>query len=168
LYRFRRKALEFSDGSRLQFAPGILERSTVGARRDHPDFQRVLQSVERAQSIAQQNETHFLVLLFPAKEEVYLPIMGEPCPDPIGPFRTEFERLEINYLDLTPALQQGARAGKRLFFEVDGHPNAAGYARIAEVVHSYLQDNARRYGLKDWERDSDQPVSQTNTEALSR
>jgi lysophospholipase L1-like esterase len=165
LYRFRRKALELSDGSRLQFAPGILERSTVGARLDHPDFQRVLQSVERAQSIAQQSETHFLVLLFPTKEEVYLPIMGEPSPDPIGPFRKAFERLEINYLDLTPPLQHRAKARERLFFEVDGHPNAAGYALIAEVVHSHLQDHAQRYGLKDWGQGSNQPGSQTNTEA---
>jgi hypothetical protein len=168
LHSVQRKTLEFSDGSRLQFAPGILERATIGARLDHPDFQRVLRSVERAQGIAQQNGSHFLVLLFPSKEEVYLPIMGQPSPDPIGTFRIAFEQRKISYLDLTPAFQQNAMIGARLFFEVDGHPNAAGYALIADVVLSHLKGHARKYGLKDWDRDSAPTDSTTDPKVLSR
>jgi hypothetical protein len=40
-----------------------------------------------------------------------------------------------------------AEAGEALFWEVDGHPNAQGYAVIAEVVLAHLQEHAARYGL---------------------
>jgi hypothetical protein len=42
-------------------------------------------------------------------------------------------------LDLTPTLQERARAGEALYFEVDGHPNAAGHHRIAERVRAALR-----------------------------
>jgi hypothetical protein len=37
--------------------------------------------------------------------------------------------------------------GETLFFEVDGHPNAAGYALIADAILDYLKQNATEYGL---------------------
>jgi hypothetical protein len=52
----------------------------------------------------------------------------------------QFEKDGLPYLDLTPQFQARARQGERLFFEIDGHPNAAGYRLIAEVVLDYLRD----------------------------
>ena len=75
--------------------------------------------------------THVLVVLQPGKEEVYLPLTDPSVPDPERPLREALDRLRIEYLDLTPGFRQRAAAGARLFFEVDGHPNAAGYALIA-------------------------------------
>ena len=53
----------------------------------------------------------------------------------------------IEVLDLTPAMQEGARRGEQLFFEIDGHPNLAGYTIVAEAVSAYLRENAERYAL---------------------
>jgi hypothetical protein len=36
---------------------------------------------------------------------------------------------------------------ERLFFEVDGHPNATGDALIARLVLSHLEQNGSQYGL---------------------
>ena len=52
-------------------------------------------------------------------------------------------RPDLPYLDLTPDFQARAREGERLFFEVDGHPNAAGYRLIAEVVLDHLRSTAQ-------------------------
>jgi hypothetical protein len=143
------RTLTLPDGSRLRLVPSILASNTAGAHPDHPDFQLVLQAVEDTQTLAQVHGTQLLVLLLPSKEEVYLPTIGAPSPDPVSPFRRAFEERGIASLDLTPGFRQQAREGKGLFFEVDGHPNAAGYALIAEVVHAYLRSNAARYHLKD-------------------
>jgi len=34
-----------------------------------------------------------------------------------------------------------------LYFETDGHPNARGYALIAELVISHLKQHAKEFGL---------------------
>ena len=72
---------------------------------------------------------------------------GEPAPDPIGPFIDAFEARGISYLDLTPYFQEGARKGRQLFFEVDGHPNLEGYRLTAREVAAHLRQNADVYGL---------------------
>jgi hypothetical protein len=48
---------------------------------------------------------------------------------------------------LGPAFRERAAAGETLFFEVDGHPNARGYAVIAEAVLTYLKAHAQPLGL---------------------
>ena len=151
-YRFRLsgKTLTLPNGSALQLAPSILARAAATAHPQHRDFQLVLEAIERAQAVASQNATHFLVLLFPSKEEVYLPTLGETSLDVVGPFRQALAARQVPYLDLTPFFRQQAEAGKKLYFEVDGHPNAAGYALVAEVVLTHLRAHAEEYGLTDW------------------
>jgi hypothetical protein len=53
----------------------------------------------------------------------------------------------VDYLDLTPAIQRRAQAGKQLFFEVDGHPNWQDYMLIAREVRAHLRGRAAAYGL---------------------
>ena len=55
--------------------------------------------------------------------------------------------LGIEYLDLAPEFRVRAAAGAQLFFEVDGHPNKAGQALIAQLVLAQLKKNPQRYGL---------------------
>jgi len=144
------KIYEFPNGTRLELFPGDFASKTVGAQPGRREFQLTLQALQRIHSIATANGTHVLVIFQPSKEEVYLPLLGDPLPDPARPLQAALDKIGIGILDLTPIFRQRAEAGEKLFFEVDGHPNARGYALIAELVLSHLKDNAKRYGLKDF------------------
>lgn len=134
------KTIDFPDGEQLQLAPAVYARNETLAQPDHRSFGLVLDAIQRTRALAEQNGSRFLVLLVPTKEEVYLPLVDEPSPPAAAPFAAQFASDGVPYLDLTPYLQARARAGERLFFEVDGHPNAAGYRVIAEAVLNLLAD----------------------------
>jgi lysophospholipase L1-like esterase len=135
------------DGSRLELAPGDLVRSIKEARPEHRVFHIAVEALQRLHFIARANGTNVLIVLQPSKEEVYLPLLGEPAPDPGDPLRAVLGELGIPYLDLLQDFRLRADNGEVLFFEVDGHPNARGYGLIAELVISHLKNNAKRYGL---------------------
>src|SRR4051812_11643222 len=78
-------------------------------------------------TLAAQQGTKVVVLLFPTKEEVYLPLLNQPVPRPAAPFAAELARRGIDYLDLTGTFTARARAGRSLYFELDPHPNQPGY-----------------------------------------
>lgn len=147
------KVFQSANGSRLELLPGDFASKTRGAQPDRREFQLTVQALQRIDSLAKENGAHTLVILQPSKEEVYLPLLGDPLPDPTGPLRAELKKAGISYLDLAPIFRQRAQAGEKLFFEVDGHPNARGYSLIAELALSHLKDNAKKYGLKDWQSD---------------
>jgi hypothetical protein len=106
-----------------------------------------MQALEHLCTLATQQQTHCLVLLFPGKEEgVYFPLSGEAV-DIAAPFLPELDKRGIAYLDLGPPFRQRAAAGEILFGEMDVHPNARGYALIAEEVLAHLKAQAARYGL---------------------
>jgi lysophospholipase L1-like esterase len=134
------KTIDFPDGEQLQLAPAVYARNETLAQPDHRNFGLVLDAIERTRALAEQNGSGFLVLLIPTKEEVYLPLVDEPSPPATEPFVTQFATDGVPHVDLTPYFQARARAGERLFFEVDGHPNAAGYRLIAEAVLDRLAD----------------------------
>lgn len=146
---FSGETIEFDDGRRLRLAPGVLAASVAVAKPDHPDFQLVMDSVEHARNLAVEDGSEFLVLLYPTKEEVYLPLLGKPTPAMIPPFVEELERRGISFLDLTKPFQERARAGARLYFEIDGHANGAGSAVIADALVEHLRENAEEYSLDD-------------------
>jgi lysophospholipase L1-like esterase len=140
--------VQLSTGARLRLFPEDFKRKTTGAQRGRPEFQRVLEALQRLQSIAREHVTHPLVVLQPSKEEIHLPLQGWEVPDVAAPLKEELDRLGISYLDLREVFHDRAVKGEKLFFEVDGHPNATGYALIAEVILSHLKESAARYGLK--------------------
>ena len=139
--------LELAGGGRVQLVPDILATAEI-TDPSSEDFLRILRPIERAVVRAAVHGTHTLVLCFPTKEEVYLPLTEDVAPNVIGPFRDVLLERGIEVLDLTPALQAAAREGRQLFYEIDGHPNAAGYALIGDVVAEHLRGNAQRYGLE--------------------
>ncbi len=136
---FSGRTIRFADGGRLQLAPRALFRSAEGAKPGHSEFELVMSAIELARTLSHRHSTELLVVLFPTKEEVHLPLLGEPSPRLVAPFAVELGRRGIPYLDLTPYLQEPARAGERLFFEIDGHPNEAGNRLIADVVFNHLR-----------------------------
>jgi lysophospholipase L1-like esterase len=143
--------IEFGDGQRLQLAPAVYEDDAQMAEPEHPAFRLVVTTIEEAQRLSRTHGGHFLVLLMPTKEEVYLPLLDKPAPALIEKFRPELEAQHIPYLDLTPYFQARARAAGPLFFEIDGHPNVDGYRLIADVVLDYLNEHGAAFGLSDWQ-----------------
>jgi lysophospholipase L1-like esterase len=141
------KTIELASGDRLQLVPSLLARAATYTRPERSEFTLVLDTIAQIQARAQAHHTHTLVLFFPSKEEVYLPVLGEEAADLAAPFIPELRQRGITYLDLGPAFRKRAAAGETLFFEVDGHPNARGYALIAETVLTYLNAYAQQFGL---------------------
>ncbi len=145
--QFGGRTIDFPDGGRLQLAPAVYASNQDLARPDHPNFRLVLDAVERTRALAERGGSKLLALLVPTKEEVYLPLLDEQSPPTTAPFAAHFSETGLPYLDLAPYFQTRARQGERLFFEVDGHPNAAGYRLIAEVVLGHLRSSAQGLDL---------------------
>jgi lysophospholipase L1-like esterase len=143
------RLLQLVDGSRLQLRPSYLASRARAADPDHPAFQLVLHALECIQEIAKASGSHVLFVFQPTKEEVYMPLLGEVAPDPGQSLRAALDRLELDYLDLTPPFRQRAKIGEQLFFEEDGHPNRQGYQLIAHEVLARLREKAAVYGLHD-------------------
>lgn len=83
-------------------------------------------------------------MVLPSKEYVYLPLRGTMARDPMKEVYRALDELHLSYLDLTPRFRDRAGAGERPFFEVDGHPNARGYALIADAIVEYIRGGASR------------------------
>jgi hypothetical protein len=121
-------------------APRAFFRIAEAAKPGHREFDLVIDAVERAKKLSQEHSTELLVVLFPSREEVHLPLLGEPSPRLVEAFAVELGRRGIPHLDLTTYFQERARLGEALFFEIDGHPNEAGNRLIAEVMHHRLSE----------------------------
>jgi hypothetical protein len=137
--------LELPDGGRLQLVPSLVEHAANRGQPGRREFQLVLQALVDLQALAHQQDASVLVVIQPAKEEVYLPLLSRPVADLSAPVRLALDAHGIAYLDLTAAFRQCARAGKRLFFEVDGHVNTQGHRLIAQEVLAHLSNNAPVY-----------------------
>jgi hypothetical protein len=144
---FSGRTVELAPGERIQLVPSLLAQATASARPERAEFSHILETIERIQAAATQHQTHCIVLFFPSKEEVYLPLLGEDVPDLAEPFLPELRQRHIAYVNLTPLFRERALAKEQLFFEVDGHPNVRGYALIAEAVLTYLRDHAHQLDL---------------------
>jgi lysophospholipase L1-like esterase len=145
--RFSGRTMEFPDAGRLQLAPGVYAGNEERAQPDHPAFRSVIDAIERTRALAERGGGKFLVLLVPTKEEVYLPLLDEEPPLGTAPFASYLSEAGVPYLDLTPDFQARARDGQKLYFEIDGHPNAAGYRLIAEVVLNDVWNDGARSDL---------------------
>ena len=137
--------LELADGGKLQLVPSLLEYATSLGQPDRREFRLVLKALVDFQALARQQGAHLLVVFQPSKEEVYLPFLETTVADLSAPLRAALDANGIAYLDLTATFRQCARAGKRLFFEVDGHPNTQGLQLIAQDVLAYLSKHAAVY-----------------------
>jgi len=142
-----KKIFKAPDGSRLELTPSQLANNTRSAKPGQRVFELVLNALERIHSLAKENGATTLVVLQRSKEEVYLPLLGESLPDTAAPLRAALAERGIAYLDLLEEFRRRAAKGEALFFETDGHPNARGYALIAELVISHLKRRAREYNL---------------------
>jgi hypothetical protein len=136
------RTLRLADGGRLHLMPSDLESMTANARPGHPEFEIVVEALERMQAIAKRDGTRMVVVFQPSKEEVYLPLLDGSAPDPGAPLRAALDARGIEYLDLLPVFRERADTGVQLFFENDGHPNRKGYRLIADTIGAYLKETA--------------------------
>ncbi len=134
--------LEWSDGVTLQLRTEYLSERDQHLTETDTVFQIVLGSIRAIDDEATAAGTKTLIVFQPSKEEIYLPFVGEEAIDPAAPLRKALTELGIDYLDLRPAFEQSANRGDRLFFPIDGHPNAAGYRLIAEELSAYIEAEA--------------------------
>jgi hypothetical protein len=126
----------------------LLDRLLTASAKAQPDqhaFHLVLQALQRLEALAQQQGTEVLFVFQPSKEETYLPLRGEPIPDIKHALQEALTQQGMITLDLTPAFRHQAAIGERLFFAVDGYPNAQGHALIARSVLRQLTGQAQVY-----------------------
>ena len=139
---FSGETIDCGNAGRLRLVPGLYASRAKMAHPGDPSFELVMDTIEQAGALTHQQGTELLVVLFPTKEEVYLPVSGKRVPLLLEPFRAELEKRDIPHLDLTPFFQQEARRGECVFYEVDGHPNIRGEQLIAKVLADTLRNRA--------------------------
>jgi lysophospholipase L1-like esterase len=141
------KDVQLADGSHVKLRPDHLAKMTAYIKPGNPIFERSLAALDRINAIATSHGTQVIVVLQPSKEETYLPLLDGTPADPGAPLRAALQARGIEYLDLLPVFREHAATGAKLFFELDGHPNAEGYRLTAEGILAHLKSNAAEYGL---------------------
>jgi hypothetical protein len=129
----------FPDGSMVRLLPHDFAQKTKGAAAHRPEYGLVLDPLLKLHRLAREQGSLPLVVLLPSKEEVHLDFLGVTPPDPARDLRGALQEHGVDHVDLVPLFRERAAAGSRLFFEEDGHPNAEGYALIAEGVVRHLR-----------------------------
>jgi hypothetical protein len=134
--------MTFADGA-VRLVSTRYGDSADGAASGRADFMRVIDLLAELQAEVEADGARMIVVPVPTKEEVHLPLLGEPAHELTRPFEQALGQRGIEALDLLAALQDRVAAGEDLFFEIDLHPNAGGHAVIAEVV---AQELRQRFG----------------------
>ena len=132
--------VRLSGGGEVQVSLDVVASVAADATPGQRSFELALDAIEQIHRTAAGNGAHALIVLQPTKEEIYLPLINVAIPDPTRALRDALDSRRIDYLDLVPVFRTRAAAGEQLFFREDGHPNAAGYALIAETVGAHLRD----------------------------
>lgn len=146
---FAGRTIDLESEGRLRLTPSLVAKNAALVSPDNPHFRSAVAAILRTRELARSNGADFVVLLYPTKEEVYLPVLGEPAPDAISPFVTALEQNGVEYIDLRPTMRAHARAGERLYFEIDGHANRKGYRVIADTVATWIAERTRTVELSE-------------------
>jgi hypothetical protein len=131
----RSRTLDLAQGP-LRLVPSQIRSSSRGARRGHPDFEAVVRTLTELERAAGEIRARVLFLVFPCKEEVYLPGVG--ARGPTRPFVELLRERGWELIDLQPLFAERAARGERLYFEVDGHPDELGNRLIAAAVLAWI------------------------------
>jgi hypothetical protein len=144
--RFAGTTIRLEDGSPMQLAPGRLLPKAGRSHPGDPAFDHVLAAVDRARALAEGAHARLVVLVFPTKEEVYLPLRHESAPPLSSRWVAALRARGVECLDLGGPLREHAGGGP-LFYEVDGHPNPEGNRVLASAVTAYLRSRQGELGL---------------------
>jgi hypothetical protein len=134
------ETLEIPNRGKLQLVPAIHRRAQAMNQPQDPAFRKVIESAVSARNLTVANGGEFLVMLFPTKEEIYLPLAGVAYPSLTRPLRDALEEQDIRCIDLSERFHESAAQNEKLYFPIDGHPNKAGNRIIAGVVIEHLRN----------------------------
>ena len=143
--QFHSQTIALPSGGRLQLVPEHYKADERLIARADRGFTGIAKAVTEAKALADRTGTQLLVVLFPTKEEVYLPLEGRTYPHLERSIRDSLRDTHVDILDLTGPLRSAAHRGPQLYFEIDGHPNDLGNHVIAERVLVDIQRNLARY-----------------------
>ncbi|MBI1882010.1 MAG: hypothetical protein HYR94_27860 [Chloroflexi bacterium] len=95
----------------------------------------------RAQTLAEDSEARFVVVIFPYREQIYTPAALQPQLDHLNQALAGFCRQQrLACIDLTPALREKAKLETYLlYFKKDIHLNARGNQIAAELLTQGLK-----------------------------
>jgi hypothetical protein len=133
------ETIKFAHHGELQLVPVIHKRAIAKTHPQDPAFRSVIQAAVTAKDLATKNGSEFLVVLFPTKEEIYLPQLGVDFPSLTRPLKDALEGNGISSIDLSERFREKAAQDEKLYFHIDGHPNKTGNAVIAEVLIEHLR-----------------------------
>ena len=108
------KTVRLPDGSRVQLVPRLLARQAPFSSSGQPAFALVLHTIEHLCTLATQQQTHCLVLIFPDKEGVYLPVFGAAAANLAAPFLAEAGEARHCLSRFRPAFPAASRGGRGL------------------------------------------------------
>ncbi|HIQ04933.1 MAG TPA: hypothetical protein EYH31_04455 [Anaerolineae bacterium] len=131
----------------LVFSPTFFSAWDPDSPLGQRGWQLTQEALRRSRAAAEDSGAVLIVVLIPPKEQVYWPRLAPHVPPydiekPLARMRAFCEQEGIRYIDLTPTFAHHAAADEQLYFNQDGHLNAAGHALAAEVVYAYLQKNS--------------------------
>ena len=110
-------------------------------------------AIKKINLVCQTNQIKLLVALIPTKELVYSELFQEQyksnLPESLAQqfenentiragFKRVFEKENIAYVDILPALRRAVSQGKNIYPINDGHTNGKGYQIIAKEINSVL------------------------------
>ena len=127
-----------ASGSELYLFDEDFRTKTLLSEPDNDTFDLVVNELRTMRDAALNDGTRLILLLQPAKEEVYAPEGSDYMPDATVALRAVLDELGIEYIDAAPSFRRMAEDGLALYFSIDGHPNAEGYAVLADIVAEYL------------------------------
>ncbi|MGI9220171.1 MAG: SGNH/GDSL hydrolase family protein [Woeseiaceae bacterium] len=130
--------VQTASGSELYLFEKDFRTKTELAGPRNDTFKLVVDELRVMRDAALSDGSRLVLLLQPAKEEVYSPNGTNELPDATLALRAVLDELGIEYIDAVPVYREMAEAGPALFFSIDGHPNAEGYALLADLVAEYL------------------------------
>lgn len=139
--RFASQTLHLPGGN-IQFAPSLYEARMDEFQHADAGFRAMLTAVAETKALTDTMGAKLLIVIFPSKEEVYLPGLGKSFPDMVTPVKRAIEAAgSYDVLDLTDGLRK--RAAKDLpplYFEIDGHLNERGNALAAGIILEKLHE----------------------------
>jgi hypothetical protein len=132
------------DDGEMQLVPSLYRRTLALSDPSTPAFRSVVRSAMMARDLARAHGIGFLVVLFPTKESVYLPLRDIEFPALSRPIAAALEAEGIEVINLSEDFRRHAADSEALFFRIDGHPNVAGNRFIAELLQPRLQSALAR------------------------
>ena len=140
-------SLPKAGGSNWLFYPEDLRALADGSSpRIANGWQLTQQAIRETAAAVHAAGAELIILIIPAKELVYWPLISPHLDDPeafdlgapVRALNGFCQQESLHCLDLTPAFVEQTQAGVELYFRQDAHWNPAGHQLAADLLADYL------------------------------